>query len=42
MKDWKDRKGIWLWELELGPKQKQEITYNFIIEHPRDMPVEGL
>ncbi len=42
VKDWKDRKGIWLWELELEPKQKQEITYSFIIEHPRDMPVEGL
>ncbi len=41
-KDWKDRKGIWLWELELEPKQKKEIIYTFIIEHPREMPVEGL
>jgi uncharacterized protein (TIGR02231 family) len=41
-KDWKDRKGVWLWELELEPKQKKEIIYTFIIEHPREMPVEGL
>ena len=42
VKDWQDRKGIWLWELELDPRQKQEITYSFIVEHPRDMQVEGL
>ena len=41
-KDWKDRKGIWLWELELEPKAKIEITYSYLIEHPKDMPVEGL
>jgi len=41
-KDWKDRKGVWLWELELEPKQKKEIIYTFIIEHPREMLVEGL
>lgn len=41
-KDWKDRKGVWLWELGLEPKQKQEIFYTYIIEHPRDMVVEGL
>ncbi|MEA1940106.1 MAG: mucoidy inhibitor MuiA family protein [Candidatus Caldatribacteriota bacterium] len=42
IKDWEDRKGIWLWELELEPQQKQEITYNFTVEHPRDMVVKGL
>ena len=41
-KDWKDRKGVWLWVLELDPKQKQEITYSFIVEHPREMQVDGL
>ncbi|MCM8789424.1 MAG: mucoidy inhibitor MuiA family protein [Candidatus Omnitrophica bacterium] len=41
-KDWKDRKGVWLWELELEPRQKQEIFYTIIVEHPREMPVEGL
>jgi uncharacterized protein (TIGR02231 family) len=41
-KDWKDRKGVWLWELELLPKEKKEITYSFMVEHPREMQVEGL
>lgn len=41
-KDWKDRKGIWLWEFELEPNQKREIIYSYAIEHPRDMQVEGL
>jgi len=42
IKDWEDRKGIWLWELELDPQQKQEIFYTFTVEHPRDMLIEGL
>ncbi|MFA4888965.1 MAG: mucoidy inhibitor MuiA family protein [Candidatus Omnitrophota bacterium] len=42
LKDWKDRKGVWLWEFALEPKAKQEITYTYIIEHPKDMQVEGL
>ena len=41
-KDWKDRKGIWRWELTLEPKAKQEIFYTYIIEYPRDMQVGGL
>ena len=41
-KDWKDKKGIYLWEFELEPKAKKEITYSYTIEHPRDMQVEGL
>mgnify|MGYP001608171005 CR=1 FL=1 len=41
-KDWKDRKGIWRWELELEPKAKQEIFYTCTVEFPRDMHVEGL
>jgi len=42
IKDWEDRKGIWLWELELEPQRKQEIYYTYTVEHPRDMQVEGL
>ena len=42
LKDWEDRKGIWLWELELESQQKQEIFYAFTVDHPRDMLVEGL
>jgi hypothetical protein len=41
-KDWKDRKGIWRWELDLEPKARQEILYSYAVEHPRDMQVEGL
>jgi uncharacterized protein (TIGR02231 family) len=41
-KDWKDRKGVWLWELTLEPKAKKEIFYTFSVEHPREMNVGGL
>jgi uncharacterized protein (TIGR02231 family) len=41
-KDWKDRKGVWLWELELEPKAKKEILYSLTVEQPREMIVEGL
>ncbi|MDD5654342.1 MAG: mucoidy inhibitor MuiA family protein [Candidatus Omnitrophica bacterium] len=41
-KDWKDRKGVWLWELSLEPKAKQEIFYTYIVEHPRELQIEGL
>ncbi|MCX5701083.1 MAG: mucoidy inhibitor MuiA family protein [Candidatus Omnitrophica bacterium] len=41
-KDWKDKKGIWLWEFGLIPKEKKEIFYTCIVEHPRDMQIEGL
>lgn len=41
-KDWKDKKGIWRWELELEPKAKKEIVYTAIVEYPRNLRVEGL
>jgi uncharacterized protein (TIGR02231 family) len=41
-KDWKDRKGIWRWELQLEPKGKQEIFYTCTVEFPRDMRVQGI
>jgi uncharacterized protein (TIGR02231 family) len=41
-KDWKDKKGVWLWELGLEPEAKKEVTLTYIIEHPRGMQVEGL
>ncbi len=41
-KEWKDRKGIWRWELQLQPKAKQEIYYTCVVEYPRGMRVEGL
>lgn len=41
-RDWKDRKGVWLWEFDLEPKGKREIYHSFTIEQPQDMAVEGL
>jgi uncharacterized protein (TIGR02231 family) len=41
-RDWKDRKGIWRWELQLEPKAKQEIFYTCTVEFPRDMRVQGI
>ncbi len=40
--DWKDRRGIWLWELDLEPSAKQEIFYTFFVEHPRDIQISGI
>lgn len=42
VKDWQDRRGVWLWELDLEPKVKKEILYTYIVEYPRNMQVEGL
>jgi len=42
LKDYKDKKGIWVWEFDLKPKEKKEIFYNYTIEHPREMEIEGL
>jgi len=41
-KEWKNKKGIWRWEIELEPKAKSEIFYTYTVECPRDMNVEGL
>ncbi|GAB4114265.1 MAG: mucoidy inhibitor MuiA [Candidatus Caldatribacteriota bacterium] len=41
VQDWEDKKGIWLWQLEVESQQKMEIFYTFTIEHPRDMQIEG-
>ena len=40
-KDYRDKKGVWRWELELQPKAKQEIFYTVTIECPRGMKIEG-
>jgi uncharacterized protein (TIGR02231 family) len=41
-KDWETRKGVWLWEMTLQPKEKKEILYTFTVEHPKDVILEGL
>ncbi len=38
-KDWRDRKGVWLWELDLAPRAKEEIYYTVTVEYPRKMRV---
>lgn len=40
--DWEDRKGIWRWEFPLKSKGKQEITYSFSVDHPRNMNIPGI
>jgi len=42
LKDYNDKKGIWVWEFSLEPKEKKEIFYHYLIEHPREMEIEGL
>jgi uncharacterized protein (TIGR02231 family) len=41
-KDWKDKLGLWRWELELEPKAKQEIFITYSIEHARNLEIEGI
>ena len=40
--DWEERKGIWLWELELKSGERTEINLSYTVEHPRDMIIQGL
>ncbi|QAT16386.1 expressed DUF4139 protein, secreted [Candidatus Velamenicoccus archaeovorus] len=41
-KDYKDKKGVWRWELKLDPRAKKEVSYTTIIDYPRSLRVEGL
>ncbi len=41
-KDYKDRKGVWLWHFELAPSAKQEIVYTYTIEYPRNLGIENI
>ena len=41
-KDWQSRKGVYLWEFEVEPGKNKEINYEYTIEHPREMAVDGL
>ena len=41
-RDWDERKGIWLWKTELKAGENREISITYVVEHPRDMIVEGL
>lgn len=41
-KDYKDRKGVELWTMTLGPQEKKEISYSFAVERPRNLNISGL
>jgi uncharacterized protein (TIGR02231 family) len=41
-KDYQDREGVLLWECQLKPEEKQEITIEFVVTYPKDLPVQGL
>ncbi len=34
--------GLLEWRLSLKPQEKQEITYQFVVEHPPELTVTGL
>lgn len=38
----RDEKGILTWKLKLNPAQKQEITFEFTVEYPKDSRIVGL
>lgn len=40
--NYRDRKGVVVWELNLKPAEKKEITCTFTVEHPRGLNVNGL
>jgi uncharacterized protein (TIGR02231 family) len=40
--NYRDRKGVLLWKMSLKPAEKKEITYSFVIEHPRNLDVQGI
>ena len=42
LKDWDDKKGVWMWELLLQPMEKIEINIVYSVIHPRDLQIIGL
>lgn len=34
--------GLLEWELTLAPREERVVRFEFLVEHPRDMPVQGL
>jgi uncharacterized protein (TIGR02231 family) len=41
-KDWEDKPGVWRWELGLAAGKKIEVFYTVIVEHSRNIRVEGI
>lgn len=42
LKDWDDKKGVWMWEMLLQPMEKIEINIIYSVIHPRDLQIIGL
>ncbi len=41
-KNYQDKEGVLLWELELKPNKTEEINVKFIVTYPKSMPPRGL
>lgn len=41
-KNYEGKEGVLMWEAELKPEEKKEITVEFVISYPKDTPVTGL
>ena len=41
-RDYQDREGVMLWEFELKSREKEEINIEFVITHPKNIPLFGL
>jgi len=39
-KGYQDKQGVMLWEMDLKPKEKKEISIEFTVTYPKDTPVE--
>ena len=41
-KDYQNREGVMLWDVQMIPKAIQEIRIKFFVKHPKDNPPQGL
>ena len=41
-KNYQDKEGVMLWELNLTPKENKEIKIQYILTYPKDTPISGL
>jgi uncharacterized protein (TIGR02231 family) len=42
IKDWEDKKGVWLWKLKLEQEEEMNIFMSYTITYPRNILIEGL
>ncbi len=41
-KNYQDKEGVLLWELEMKPGERKEIRIEFTVTYPKDQPISGL